>query len=67
MIIGGEEPVAIGASPNTRWSIVADVTRMGERSPEIVRAHWLGEARATVGAHFKGCNRLTLYRLTCTG
>ncbi|MBA3249698.1 MAG: SRPBCC family protein [Geodermatophilaceae bacterium] len=40
------------------WALVADVTRMGEFSPECVGARWIGLNRgAHVGARFEGTNR----------
>jgi hypothetical protein len=40
------------------WALVADVTRIGEFSPECVGARWIGpDRRAHVGARFEGTNR----------
>lgn len=40
------------------WSMVADVTRMGEWSPEAEEGAWLGGATGPVtGAKFRGNNR----------
>ncbi len=50
--------VEIGAEPELVWSLVADITRMGEWSPECVRAEWTdGATGPAVGAHFHGYNR----------
>jgi uncharacterized protein YndB with AHSA1/START domain len=47
----------IAASPQEIWILVADVTRMGNWSPETTGAEWLGGADApAVGARFKGAN-----------
>ncbi len=47
----------IEASPETLYDLVADVTRMGEWSPETTSAEWLGDNHeAVVGARFKGTN-----------
>jgi len=49
----------INASPDALYDIVADVTRIGELSPECTSAEWLGGVtEATVGARFKGTNEL---------
>lgn len=40
------------------WSLVADVTRIGEFSPECTGARWLGpDPGPRVGARFEGTNR----------
>jgi uncharacterized protein YndB with AHSA1/START domain len=50
---------AIAAPPSTVWTLVSDLTRMGEWSPENEGAEWLRGARGpAVGATFKGANRL---------
>jgi hypothetical protein len=42
----------------TVWSLVTDITRMGEWSPETYRAEWLdGATGPAVGARFRGYNR----------
>ena len=48
------------AAPAERvWAMVADVTRMGEWSPENEGATWLGGATtAQPGAKFRGTNRV---------
>lgn len=48
----------IAATPDALWAMVADVTRMGEWSPETQRCRWLRRAHGpAVGARFKGVNR----------
>ena len=50
--------IEVAAPPDAVWNLVADVTRMGEWSPECVRAHWEGDSTGPeVGAHFHGYNR----------
>jgi len=50
--------IEVNAAPEAVWSLVADITRMGEWSPECVRAHWEdGATGPEVGAHFHGYNR----------
>ena len=56
-------------SPEQAWAMVADVTRMGEWSPETDRATWLGGATGPeVGATFQGHNKrgLVTWSKTCT-
>jgi hypothetical protein len=55
----GEARIHVSASPDEVWSMLADVERMGEWSPECYRVAWLGGASspAQVGARFKGFNR----------
>jgi hypothetical protein len=59
----------IAARPELVWDLVADVTRVGEWSPECIRAAWLGEpGRPQPGAWFTGRNRLPNgfeYEVTC--
>ena len=48
----------INAPPDRVWAMVADVTRMGEWSPENEGAEWLhGAESAQPGARFRGSNR----------
>jgi uncharacterized protein YndB with AHSA1/START domain len=50
--------IEIAAAPEVVWGLVADITRMGEWSPECVRAEWEdGATGPAVGAHFHGYNR----------
>jgi uncharacterized protein YndB with AHSA1/START domain len=60
---------AIAAPPAAVYAAVADVTRMGEWSPENAGATWLGGAtEAKPGAQFKGHNKNGRHRwsTTCT-
>lgn len=59
----------IGADGGTVWRLVADVTRMGEWSPETASCRWLdGAAGPRLGARFRGTNRYQFRRwsTTCT-
>ena len=59
----------IEAPADVLYSLVSDVTRMGEWSPENVGARWLGAATAPqIGARFRGSNRRGWRRwsTTCT-
>ena len=48
----------VTATPEAVWDLVADISRMGEWSPETTKAVWIdGAVGATVGARFKGTNR----------
>ena len=48
----------IKASPDVVWSAIADVTRMGEWSPECHTCEWAeGSSEPTVGSKFIGHNR----------
>ena len=54
----GRESIEIAAAPEIVYDLVADITRMGEWSPECYRCEWLDEANsAQVGARFRGYNR----------
>ena len=60
--------VYIEAPAERVWALVTDVTRVGEWSPETVRAEWLDGARGpAVGARFRGHNkRRGSWSTTCT-
>src|SRR5215207_1441816 len=50
--------VTIAAPAETVWDMVADVTRMGEWSPECYACRWIGKRRGPVaGARFAGFNK----------
>lgn len=49
----------MAASPETAWTLVSDVTRMGEWSPENEGGEWIaGATTAKPGARFKAKNRV---------
>ncbi|MBY0389051.1 MAG: SRPBCC family protein [Mycobacterium pseudokansasii] len=59
----GRESIDISAPPDPVYDLIADVTRMGEWSPECYRCEWLdGVSTAAPGARFRGYNRLGLMR-----
>lgn len=63
MEINGERSIEIAAQPAAVWSLVADVSRMGEWSPHTVEARWLDPTGGTaVGKRFRGTNRLPVVR-----
>jgi uncharacterized protein YndB with AHSA1/START domain len=50
--------VTVDAPAEVVWDMVADVTRMGEWSPECYSCHWVGRRREpVVGARFVGFNK----------
>jgi hypothetical protein len=50
----------VAAPPQAVWELVTDVTRIGEFSPECIRAEWLDGANGpAIGARFAGTNRRT--------
>lgn len=54
----GSASIEVRAAPEIVWELVADITRMGEWSPECRRAEWEDDATGpAVGAHFHGYNR----------
>lgn len=55
---GGSVTLHIDAPPERLYEMVADITRMGEWSPETVSCEWIGGASGpAVGARFKARNR----------
>lgn len=43
------------APPEKVWGLISDITKMGEYSPEVVEAEWLGGATGpAVGARYRG-------------
>ena len=61
----------IDAPPAEVWALVSDITKMGEYSPEVVEAEWVGGATGpAVGARYRGHVRRNenwpiLYWTTC--
>ncbi|WP_433174943.1 SRPBCC family protein [Actinoallomurus sp. CA-150999] len=47
----------MGADPQDVYELIADVTRMGEWSPESTGAEWLSGEPGAVGSTFRGDNR----------
>src|ERR1700741_5496588 len=59
----GRSSIDIGAPPDLVYDLIADVTRMGEWSPECYRCEWLdGATAAAAGARFRRYNRRVLLR-----
>jgi hypothetical protein len=69
MRTSGQVTVRVDAPAEAIYDLVADVTRIGEFSPECRRAEWLGDARqAGAGARFRGrnaANKLSRWSRTC--
>jgi len=63
-----EVTTTIAARPAVVYDLIADVTRMGEWSPETTSCRWVDGDCATLGARFRGTNRHRLARWTtsCT-
>jgi Polyketide cyclase / dehydrase and lipid transport len=58
----GSASIVISATPQQVWMAIADVTRMGEWSPECVACRWLdGASAATPGARFEGDNEARVF------
>ena len=54
----GSVSIRIDADPTLVYDLLADITRMGEWSPECYRCEWIGSyRRAEPGARFRGYNR----------
>jgi hypothetical protein len=63
--------VHIDSPPDRVWSLISDITKMGEYSPEVVEAEWLdGCTGPSKGARYRGHVRRNekwpvLYWTTC--
>lgn len=45
----------IDASSDKVWGLVSDITKMGEYSPEVMEAEWIGDAtKPEVGVRYRG-------------
>jgi hypothetical protein len=66
-----EVTLHMDAPPDKVFDLVSDITKMGEYSPEVVEAEWLGGANGpAVGARYRGHVRRNenwpiLYWTTC--
>ena len=57
----GSAQITINRPPLEVWSAIADVTRMGDWSPECIAGRWVGDATGpAVGANFEGDNIATI-------
>src|SRR5687767_13595663 len=63
----GEATVDVSAPAEKVYDLVADVTRMGEWSPETTSARWVEGDGPAPGAKFKGSNKRRFsWTTTCT-
>ena len=61
--IEGRATIQIQAPPEKVYAMLSDVTRMGEWSPECVKAEWVeGATGPASGARFKGSNKKGILR-----
>jgi hypothetical protein len=61
----GSASVEINQAPEVVFAAIADVTRIGEWSPECIAARWVdGATGPAVGAKFEGDNRLAIAGIT---
>ena len=59
--------VHVEAAPLHVWALLADITRMGEWSPECVRCRWIAPAlEPRPGARFRGTSRNGWHRWSTT-
>jgi hypothetical protein len=47
----------VAADAHVVWSLVSDLTRMGEFSPENIGGYWVDGTGPVLGARFRGTNR----------
>lgn len=58
----GSASITINATPQQVWAAIADVTRMGEWSPECVACRWVDAATGpAIGARFEGDNEARVF------
>lgn len=60
---------SMSATAEQAWGLIADITRMGDWSPETIAAAWRGGANEpALGTRFKGTNQngSKRWRSTCT-
>jgi uncharacterized protein YndB with AHSA1/START domain len=63
----GQATIEISAPPDRVYDLIADITRMGEWSPECYLCEWVGETQEpVVGARFRGHNRMGPLKWTTT-
>src|SRR3954464_3019776 len=50
-----EVSLHVNAPAEEVWALVSDITKMGEYSPEVVEAEWIGDSTGpAVGARYRG-------------
>lgn len=62
-----ERSTVVQTAPEVVYDLVADVTRIGELSPECVEAEWTSGTPGAVGSRFVGHNRVgnSAWAMTC--
>lgn len=66
-VLSGKSQIHVNAPPEAVYTVVSDVTRTPEWSPEVIRCRWIGGAEAAgVGARFKGRSKSRFIRWTRT-
>ena len=64
-MVQGSASIEMAQDPATVFAAIADVTRMGEWSPECIACRWTGGATGpAVGAHFEGDNKAVVLGIT---
>jgi hypothetical protein len=64
-MVEGSASIDINRDPAVVFSAIADVTRIGEWSPECIEARWIaGATGPAVGAKFEGDNRVAWFGVT---
>jgi hypothetical protein len=64
-MVRGSASVEINKDPATVFAAIADITRMGDWSPECIAARWTGGATGpAVGAKFEGDNVVSVLGIT---
>ena len=58
----GTATIHVDATPEDVYDLVADITRMGEWSPETYRAVWKVGSSAAPGNRFRGWNKMGVAR-----
>jgi uncharacterized protein YndB with AHSA1/START domain len=56
LLSGAERQVTINATPESVWSLMTDIERFGEWSPETYRVEWQTPPTHGVGSIFRGFN-----------
>ena len=54
-----EVEIVVDKDEGAMWDLVTDVARIGEFSPECVRAAWLDGSRPQIGGRFEGHNEFS--------
>ncbi len=64
-MVQGSASIEMAQDPATVFAAIADITRMGEWSPECTGCRWTdGATGPAVGAHFEGDNKAVVLGIT---